>query len=227
MRGLYPITPQVISITENKMSNAPNPSALFPIEGETSMVFLKPLIINPQIEIGDFSYYHSFDDPKGFEDNVKYLFDFIGDKLEIGKFCSIAHGAEFLMNGGNHLTDTVSSFPLGIFGHGWSDAMPDAWPNKGDLIVGNDVWIGYGATLMAGITIGHGAVIASKAVVTRDVPPYAIVGGNPARIIRTRHSDEDVKTLLDIAWWDWPIERITQHAKTIATGSAAELSAIA
>ncbi len=206
---------------------APDPTILHPIPGEASMVFLKPLVSNPQIEIGDYSYYHSFTDPKSFETNIRYLFDFIGDRLVIGKFCSIADGAEFLMNGGNHLTDTVSSFPFGIFGEGWADAMPEQWPHKGDLVVGNDVWIGYDATLMAGITVGHGAIIASKAVVASDVPPYAIVGGNPARIIRYRHSEEDIATLLDIAWWNWPIEKITRHAKIIATGTAADLAAIA
>ncbi len=203
---------------------APDAKALFPIEGQPSMVFLKPLVANPQIEIGEYSYYHSFDDPKAFEDNVRYLFDFIGDRLVIGRFCSIAHGAEFLMNGGNHLTDTVSSFPFAIFGADWAGAMPDAWPHKGDLVIGHDVWIGYDATLMAGITVGHGAVIASKAVVASDVPPYAIVAGNPARIIRMRHSEEDIARLLELAWWDWPIERITRHARLIATGTPAQLA---
>lgn len=205
------------------MPHGPDPLARHPLPDQPSMVFLKALVTNPQIEIGDYTYYHDFDDPAGFERNVRYLFDFIGDRLVIGKFCSIASGAEFLMNGGNHLTETVSTFPFAIFGNGWEHAMPESWPHKGDLVIGNDVWIGYRATLLAGIEVGHGAVIASRSVVTADVPPYAIVAGNPARVVRMRHSDADIARLLDLAWWDWPVERITRHARVIAAGTVDEL----
>jgi virginiamycin A acetyltransferase len=187
------------------------------------MVFLRSIITNPQIEVGDYTYYHSFEDPLGFERNVRYAFPFIGDKLAIGRFCSIASGATFILNGGNHLIDTVSSYPFGIFGQGWEHAMPDQWPNRGNISIGHDVWIGFDATILPGVTVGHGAVIAAKSVVVSDVPPYAIVAGNPARVIRYRHSDEEITRLLDLCWWDLPIEKITQYARVIATGSVGDL----
>ena len=180
------------------------------------MVFLKPVVSNPQIEIGEFTYYHDDHDPEGFEKNVLYAFPFIGDRLVIGKFCAIASGATFVLNGGNHHTETLSSFPFGIFGQGWETALPDHWPNKGDLVVGHDVWIGQGAVLTPGVKIGSGAVIAARSVVTSDVPPYAIVGGNPARVIRMRRSEAEIERLLALAWWDWPIEKITRLAPLIA-----------
>jgi virginiamycin A acetyltransferase len=187
------------------------------------MVFLKNVVTNPQIEIGDYTYYHDFDDPLGFERNVCYAFPFIGDRLVIGRFCSIASGATFILNGGNHLTETVSSYPFAIFGSGWEDAMPERWPHRVDTIIGNDVWIGFEATLMPGVQVGHGAVIAAKSVVASDVPPYAVVGGNPARVIRFRHSEADIARLLELCWWNWPIETITRHARVIATGSVDDL----
>jgi virginiamycin A acetyltransferase len=187
------------------------------------MVFLKNVVTNPQIEIGDYTYYHDFDDPLGFERNVRYAFPFIGDRLVIGRFCSIASGATFILNGGNHLTETVSSYPFAIFGSGWENAMPERWPHRGDIVIGNDVWIGFEATLMPGVQVGDGAVIAAKSVVVSDVPPYAVVGGNPARVIRFRHSETDIARLLELCWWNWPIETITRHARVIATGSVADL----
>lgn len=154
-----------------------------------------------------------------FEKNVKYHFDFIGDKLIIGKFCQIASGATFIMNGGNHLTDAISTFPFQIFGEAWADAMEGkSYPTKGDTVIGNDVWIGYDATIMPGVTVGHGAIIATKAVVTKDIPPYAIVGGNPAKVIKMRFSESKVEKLLALAWWDWPIERITKNVKALVEG---------
>ncbi len=187
------------------------------------MVFLKNVVTNPQIEIGDYTCYHDFDDPLGFEKNVRYAFPFIGDRLVIGRFCSIASGATFILNGGNHLTDTVSSYPFAIFGSGWENAMPERWPHRGDIVIGNDVWIGFEATLMPGVQVGDGAVIAVKSVVASDVPPYAVVGGNPARVIRFRHSEADIARLLELCWWNWPVETITRHARVIATGSVDDL----
>lgn len=205
------------------MPVGPDPFARYPIPSQPSMVFLKTVVSNPQVEVGEYTYYHSFDDPLSFERNVLYAFPFIGDRLVIGRFCSIAHGATFILNGGNHLTDTVSSYPFGIFGEGWEEAMPEAWPNRGGITIGHDVWIGYDATILPGVTVGHGAIVAAKSVVASDVPPYAIVAGNPARVVRFRHPEADVATLLRLAWWDWPVERITRHARVIATGSVAEL----
>jgi len=209
------------------MSAGPDPSARFPIPAAPTMVFLKPVVSHPQIEVGEFTYYHDDEDPLGFEKNVLYAFPFIGDRLLIGKFCAIASGATFMLNGGNHHTETLSSFPFGIFGQGWEAALPDHWPNKGDLVVGHDVWIGQGAVLTPGVKIGSGAVIAARSVVTADVPPYAIVGGNPARVIRMRRSAEEIERLLALAWWDWPVEKITRLAPLIAAGDLAALEAAA
>ncbi len=210
-----------------KPLNGPDPATRYPLGCERSMVFLKNVVTNPQIEVGDYTYYHDFDDPTGFETNVRYLFPFIGDRLVIGRFCAIASGATFIMNGGNHRTDGIATYPFGIFGQGWEAAMPESWPHKGDLVVGHDVWIGYRATLMAGVTVGHGAVIGAMSVVTADVPPYAVVAGNPARIIRHRQPPEAIERLRRLAWWDWPVDRITRHVRAIASGDVDALEAAA
>jgi len=209
------------------MRHGPDPSLRYPLPGQPSIVFLKAVVANPQIEVGDYTYYHDFDDPLGFERNVRYAFPFEGDRLVIGRFCSIAHGATFLLNGGNHLIDTVSSYPFAVFGHAWEAAMPEAWPARGDTVVGNDVWIGYEATLLPGVRVGDGAVIAAKSVVTADVPAYAIVAGNPARVVRYRHPEADIARLLALSWWDWPIEKITAHVRTIALGTVDDLERLA
>ncbi|MEM6700695.1 MAG: CatB-related O-acetyltransferase, partial [Bacteroidota bacterium] len=139
-----------------------------------------------------------------------------GDKLKIGKFCMIASDVTFIMNGANHLSDAITSYPFAIFGADWSNAMKGkSYPSKGDTIIGNDVWIGYGATIMPGVTIGDGAIIATKAVVTKDVEPYSIVGGNPAQLIRKRFSDEAIERLLELKWWDWSLEKITQNVQSL------------
>lgn len=205
------------------LPSGPDPAELYPIPHDRSVVFLKPLIRHPQIEVGEHSYYHDFADPLGFEGNVRYAFPFEGDRLSIGRFCSIASGATFLLNGGNHLTDTVSTYPFGVVGRGWEEALPETWPSRGDTMVGHDVWIGYRATLLPGVKVGHGAVIGAMSVVTENVPPYAIVAGNPARVVRRRHTESGIERLLAIAWWDWPIERITASVRAIALGTVDDL----
>ncbi len=205
------------------MPHGPIPDTRYPITGAERVAFLRPFITRPNIEVGDYTYY---DDPEGaarFQDNVLYHFDFIGDKLIIGKYCSIATGVRFLMNGGNHQVATWSSYPFSIFGQGWEAAAPSSWPNKGDTRVGNDVWIGYGATILPGVTIGDGAVIGSLSVVTGDVPPYAIVGGNPARVTRHRFDDTTIARLLALRWWDWDAERVTRKVPAIAGTDLDEL----
>jgi len=194
----------------------PNPDIIYPLENYTNLVFLKNIITRPNIEVGDYTYYDDTVDPYNFEKNVLYHFDFIGDKLIIGKFCAIASGAKFIMNGANHEVAPVSTFPFGIFGSGWDKInegvdLREKYPNKGDTIIGNDVWIGHEATLMPGVKVGNGAVIASSSVVTKDVPDYAIVGGNPAQVIRMRFDEEAVKRLLRIAWWNWSAPKITRN----------------
>lgn len=196
----------------------PEPGTLYPLPQAQRLVFLKNIITNPQIIVGDYTYYDDFDDPHHFEQNVRYLFPFIGDRLMIGKFCSIASGATFIMNGGNHRTDWITNYPFPIFGNGWETAMPESWPNKGDTVIGNDVWIGYEATFMPGVHVGDGAIIASKAVVTRDVPPYAIVGGNPAQLIRMRFASDQIERLRRICWWEWDSTKITRNVQAICSG---------
>ena len=197
------------------MSNGPSPDKKYPLPDQTRLVYLKNIIENPNILVGDYTYYDDFENPENFEKNVLYHCDFEGDKLIIGKFCSIASDVKFIMNGGNHRTDWFTNYPFPIFGSGWEVAMPDSWPNKGDTIIGNDVWIGYGATIMPGVRVGDGAIIASLSVVTRRVEPYAVVGGNPAKEIRKRFEDSIIQDLLEIRWWDWEIDKITRNIKAI------------
>jgi virginiamycin A acetyltransferase len=190
----------------------PDKDALFPLAKYNRLCFLKNIITNPNIIVGDYTYYDDFKDVSNFEKNVKYHFDFIGDKLIIGKFCMIASDVSFIMNGANHLTEAISSYPFAIFGNGWETAMSEkSYPYKGDTIVGNDVWIGYKATIMAGVTIGDGAIVAAHSVVTKEVAPYTIVGGNPAREIRKRFTEDQINKLLKAQWWNWEIEKITKN----------------
>ncbi len=195
----------------------PDPLNKHPMEGFPQVCFIKNTVTNPNIIIGDFTYYDDPEDSENFERNVLYHFPFIGDKLVIGKFCAIAKGVQFIMNGANHKLSGFSTFPFYIFGNGWEKAMPqpEDLPFKGDTIIGNDVWIGYKALIMPGVKIGNGAIISSQSVVTTDVPAYTIVGGNPAKVIKKRFSDEIVCELEKLAWWDWPVEKITKHLTAI------------
>lgn len=197
------------------MSNGPSPDAKYPLTNQTRLVYLKNIVKNPNIIVGDYTYYDDCDNPENFERNVLYHFDFKGDRLIIGKFCSIASDVEFIMNGANHRTDWFTNYPFPIFGSGWEAAKPDSWPDKGDTVIGNDVWLGYGATIMPGIRIGDGAIVATKSVVTRNVEAYTIVGGNPAQEIRKRFEASIIQELLLIRWWDWDIEKITRNLKAI------------
>ncbi|SHO61892.1 CatB-related O-acetyltransferase [Algoriphagus zhangzhouensis] len=194
----------------------PDPNKKFPLEHYDRLCFLKNIITNPNIIVGDFTYYDDFENVENFEKNVKYHFDFIGDKLIIGKFCMIASDVKFIMNGANHLTQAVSTYPFAIFGNGWEKAMEGkTYPQKGDLEIGNDVWIGFNATIMGGVKIGDGSIIASNSTVVKDVAPYSIVGGNPAQEIKKRFSDDKIKKLLDLRWWDWDIEKITRNVQNL------------
>lgn len=194
--------------------NGPNKNIKFPLENYDRLCFLKNIIKNPNIIVGDYTYYDDFENVENFEKNVKYHFEFTGDKLIIGKFCMIASDVKFIMNGANHLTDAMSTYPFAIFGNGWEHAMEGkTYPQKGNITIGNDVWIGYNATIMAGVTIGDGAIIATNATVIKDVAPYSIVGGNPAKEIRKRFSEGVIAKLLELKWWNWNIEKITKNVQ--------------
>ncbi|MET7304618.1 CatB-related O-acetyltransferase [Embleya sp. NPDC005575] len=196
--------------------------------GQPRVVLLKPLVTSPLIDVGEFSYYDDPDDPTAFETR-NVLYHYGPERLLIGRFCALGEGVRFIMNGANHRMDGPSTFPFPIMGGSWAEHFDliTGLPGRGDTVVGNDVWFGYRSTVMPGVRIGHGAVVASGAVVVDDVPHYTIVGGNPARPIRARYSPADIAHLLELAWWDWPIEHITRHVRTIMSGTVADLAAVA
>ena len=199
------------------------PEKIYPRTGDRETVYLKPVVTNPNIQIGEYTMYNDFvHDPRQFEkNNVLYHYPINGDTLRIGKFCSIACGAKFLFASANHTQTSVSTYPFPIFFEEWDLDIGDvmsAWDHKGDIVIGNDVWIGYEAVIMAGVTIGDGAIIGARAVVTKDVPPYTIVGGVPAREIRRRFSDDVIARLQELKWWDWPAEQIQRNIKNIQSG---------
>ncbi|WP_425402491.1 CatB-related O-acetyltransferase [Knoellia sinensis] len=207
----------------------PDPTTVHPLPAHDRVVFLAPLITSPQIEVGDYTYY---DDPIGavrFEcQNVLYAYG--PERLVIGRYCAIASGTRFLMAGAEHPTMGVSTYPFTMFGGRWAEQTLDlvtSMPSRGDTVVGNDVWFGHNVTVMPGVTIGDGAIIAAGAVVAGDVPAYTVVGGNPARTIRRRYDDQEVELLLAAAWWNWPIELVTKHTRTIMAGTPAEIADIA
>ncbi|MBQ4836939.1 MULTISPECIES: Vat family streptogramin A O-acetyltransferase [Pseudoalteromonas] len=205
--------------------NGPNPDNKSPLTGFPQVGFLKNFINSDNILVGDYTYYDDPAGPENFEKNVLYHFDFIGDKLKIGKYCAIATGVKFIMNGANHKMSGFSTYPFQIFGNGWEKVMPQdgELPYKGDTEVGHDVWIGYESTIMPGVKIGNGAIIASKSVVTQDVPPYCIVGGNPAQVIKKRFEQNIIDALQDIAWWDWPADKVTEHLEAIVGSDLEQL----
>lgn len=205
-----------------------NSEKIYPRSGDKETVYLKPVISNPNISVGEFTMYNDFvNDPMQFErNNVLYQYPINHDKLIIGKFCSIACGAKFIFNSANHTLSSISTYPFPIFFEEWGLNIKDvaaAWDNKGDIIIGNDVWIGYEAVIMAGVTVGDGAIIGTRAVVTKDVPPYTIVGGVPAKPIRKRFDNETLDELLKIRWWDWPEEKIAKNIQAIQSGCLKQL----
>lgn len=188
-----------------KKNNLPNPDMVNPIPNIESLIYIKPTIKNPNIIVGDFTYFGDVD----FESHVTHHYDFNGDKLIIGKFCQIASGVNFIMNGVNHQMNSVSTYPFYIF-EGWEQETPplSKMPLKGDTVVGNDVWIGQNATILPGVHIGDGAIIGLNSVVTKDIEPYTIVAGNPAKVIRKRFDNELIELMLELKWWNKSIEEI-------------------
>lgn len=200
-----------------------NKAKIYPRTGDDQTVYLNQVVTNPNIIVGDYTMYNDFvNDPTEFEkNNVLYHYPINGDRLIIGKFCSIACGAKFLFNSANHSLTSLSTYPFPIFFEEWElerAQVTRAWDHKGDIVIGNDVWIGYEAVILAGVTIGDGAIIGTRAVVTKDVPPYTIVGGVPAKPIRKRFPDDTIAALLALRWWDWPEERIAAHLDAIQSG---------
>lgn len=201
---------------------------IYPRPHDKQIVYLKSVVNNPNIEIGEYTIYNDFvNDPCDFEkNNVLYHYPINGDKLKIGKFCSIACGSKFLFTSANHTLGSLSTYTFPIFFDEWGlDAknIRSAWDNKGDIVIGNDVWIGYEAVILSGVTIGDGAIIGTRAVVTKDVPPYTIVGGVPAKPIRRRFDDETIAELLRLRWWDWDKEKISRNISAIQSGNIAAL----
>ena len=198
-------------------------SKIYPRAGDTQTVYLKNVITEPNIQIGDYTIYHDFvNDPKEFQkNNVLYHYPLNQDKLVVGKFCSIACGAKFLFNSANHSLTSLATYTFPLFFEEWGlekQRVRDAWDNKGDIVIGNDVWIGYEAIILSGVTVGDGAIIGSRAVVTKDVPPYTIVGGVPAKPIRKRFDENTIAALLQVRWWDWPEKRIQENIQNIQAG---------
>lgn len=204
---------------------------IYPRTGDKETVYLKNVVTGPNIEIGDYTMYNDYvHDPRDFEkNNVLYHYPVNGDKLKIGKFCSIACGAKFLFTSANHTLRSFSTYPFPIFFEEWGlDAknICEAWDNKGDIVIGNDVWIGFEAVILSGVTIGDGAIIGTRAVVTKDVPPYTIVGGIPAKPIRKRFDDETISQLEALNWWDWDEETIRNNISAIQSGDIASLERV-
>ena len=203
-----------MTIPENK---------LYPRTNDKQTIYLKYAISNPNITVGEYTMYNDFEnDPTLFEkNNVLYHYPINKDKLVIGKFCSIACGAKFLFTSANHTMKSLSTYPFPLFFEEWGLDKKDvtkSWDNKGDIIIGNDVWIGYEAVILSGVTIGDGAIIGTRALDTKDVPPYTIVGGMPAKIIRKRFEEETINLLLEKKWWNWSREKIAKNIKNIQNG---------
>ncbi len=198
----------------------PDPDAIFPNEKIKSLCFIKNVITRPNIIVGDYTYYDDIDGAERFEEHVTHHYDFNGDRLIIGKFCAIARGIEFVMNGANHRMCSVTTYPFNIIGGGWEKSAPEIsdLPFKGDTVVGNDVWIGQNVTVMPGVHIGDGAIIGANSVVASNIPPYCIAVGNPCRVIRKRFDDELTAYLLELKWWGKSPEWVFENLDALCSG---------
>ena len=202
----------------------PDSKKIYPRTSDFQTIYLKNVINNPNIQIGEYTIYNDFDnDPKDFQKrNVLYHYPINKDRLIIGDFCSIACNAKFIFTSANHTLKSLSTYTFPLFYEEWGLDKKDvtsAWDNKGDITIGNDVWIGYEAIILSGVTIGDGAIIGTRALVTKDVPPYTVVGGIPAKTIKKRFSDEIISELLSLKWWEWPVEKISRNIKHIQAGN--------
>ena len=206
----------------------PDPSSIHPNPNIPQLVFIKNVVTRPNIIAGEYSYYDDPDGAERFEEHVTHHYEFLGDRLIIGKFCAIARGVEFIMNGANHRMNSVTTYPFNIMGGGWETFAPKLkdLPFKGDTVVGNDVWIGQHVTILPDVHIDDGAIIGANSVVAKDIPPYCIAAGNPCRIIRKRFDDELIQYLLTLKWWDWDADKIFQNMGALCSSDLEQLRRI-
>lgn len=223
----------IIKVIEMKKENTsmqygPNPDAIYPNENIKSLCYIKNVITRPNILVGEYTYYDDINGATNFQDHVTHHYEFIGDKLIIGKFCAIAKGIEIIMNGANHRMNSATTYPFNIMGHGWEKAAPSLsdLPIKGDTVIGNDVWIGQNVTIMPGVHIGNGAIIGANSVVTKDVLAYTIAAGNPCKIIKKRFSDDLITYLENLKWWDWSPKKIFDHLEILCSGDLDKIKMI-
>lgn len=206
----------------------PNPNEIFPNPKIPSLCFIKNVIKNPNIIVGEYTYYDDINGAENFESHVTHHYDFIGDKLIIGKFCAIAKGIEFIMNGANHRINSITTYPFNIMGNGWEKSAPSLTDLKlkEDTIVGNDVWIGQNVTVMPAVHIGDRAIIGANSVVAKDIPPYSVAVGNPCEVKRKRFDEDLIEYLLQIKWWDWNSEKIFKNMEALCSGDLTKIKSI-
>jgi virginiamycin A acetyltransferase len=201
---------------------SPDPTSVHPLSRFPRVVFLQPLVRDvPYIEAGEYSYYDDEEHATEFATR-NVLYPNGPERLVIGRYCALATGVRFILSGGNHPMMGPGTYPFSMFGGDWLELTLDlvnGRPSRGDTVIGNNVWLGYRSTVLPGVRIGDGAIIGAGAVVTRDIPPFAVTAGNPARVVRWRFTPKEIARLLEVAWWDWPVEKVTRHARTILAGS--------
>ena len=210
------------------MNYGPNKNEKFPNKNVPSVCFIKNVITRPNIQVGDYTYYDDKNGADKFEEHVTHHYEFLGDKLIIGKFCQIASGITIIMNGANHRMNSVTTYPFNIMGNGWEKVKTslDELPFKGDTVIGNDVWIGQNVTILPGVHIGDGAIIGANSIVTKDIPAYHIAGGNPSKIIRKRFDDELINYLEQIKWWDWEEKKIFDNLEILCSNDLEKIKTI-
>ncbi|TXJ15549.1 Vat family streptogramin A O-acetyltransferase [Brachyspira aalborgi] len=205
-----------------------NPNEIFPNPKIPSLCFIKNVIKNPNIIVGEHTYYDDINGAENFESHVTHHYDFIGDKLIIGKFCAIAKGIEFIMNGANHRINAITTYPFNIMKNGWEKSAPSLsdLKLKGNTIIGNDVWIGQNVTVLPAVHIGDGAIIGANSVVAKDIPPYSVAVGNPCEVKRKRFDEDLIEYLLKIKWWDWSAEKIFKNMEALCSGDLSKIKNI-
>ena len=215
-------------VNEKRNNMGPNPNEIFPNPKIPSLCFIKNVIKNPNIIVGEYTYYDDINGAENFESHVTHHYDFIGDKLIIGKFCAIAKGIEFIMNGANHRINAITTYPFNIMKNGWEKSAPSLsdLKLKGNTIIGNDVWIGQNVTVLPAVHIGDGAIIGANSVVAKDIPPYSVAVGNPCEVKRKRFDEDLIEYLLKIKWWDWSAEKIFKNMEALCSGDLSKIKNI-